>query len=58
MHTLKIPQNMLSLYVNKQLHLTHSSLTLHCHLHPLQAANCYCNSRLVVDEDDFMWMKK
>ena len=23
----------------------------HCQLHPLQAANCYRNSRLVVDED-------
>ena len=33
--------------------LTFSSLTLHCHLHPLQAANCCRNSRLVVDEDDF-----
>ena len=32
--------------------LTLSSLTLHCHLHPLQAANCCRNSRLVVDEDD------
>ena len=28
-----------------------------CHLHPLQAANCCCNSRLVVDGDDFMWFK-
>ena len=24
----------------------------YCHLHPLQAANCYRNSRLVVDEND------
>ena len=32
--------------------LTLSSLILHCHLHPLQAANCCRNSRLVVDEDD------
>ena len=24
----------------------------HCHLHPLQAANCCHNSRLVVDEAD------
>ena len=38
--------------------LTLSSLTLHCHLHPLQAANCYRNSRHVVDEDDYMWVKK
>ena len=30
--------------------LTLSILTLHCHLHPLQAANCCRNSRLVVDE--------
>ena len=29
-----------------------SSLNLHCHLHPLQAANCCRNSRLLVDEDD------
>ena len=28
-----------------------------CHLHPLQAANCCRNSRLVVDEDDLMWVK-
>ena len=27
-------------------------------LHPLQAKNCCRNSRLVVDEDDFMWFKK
>ena len=27
------------------------------HLHPLQAANCCRNSRLVVDEDDLMWFK-
>ena len=32
--------------------LTLSSLTLHCHLHPLQAAICCRKSRLVVDEDD------
>ena len=37
--------------------LTLSSLILHCHLHPLQAANCCRNSRLVVDEDDLMWVK-
>ena len=35
--------------------LTMSSLILHCH--PLQAANCCRNSRLVVDEDDLMWVK-
>ena len=28
-----------------------------CHLHPLQAANCCSNSRLVVDKDDLMWFK-
>ena len=28
----------------------------HCHLHPLQAANCCRNSRLVVDEDDMKWV--
>ena len=38
--------------------ITLSSLTLHCHLHPLQAANCCRNSRLVVDEDDLLWFKK
>ena len=26
-------------------------------VHPLQAANCCRNSRLVVDEDDLMWFK-
>ena len=30
----------------------------HCHLHPLQAANCCRNSRLVVDEDDLIWFEK
>ena len=38
--------------------LTLSSLTLHCHLHPLQAANCWRNSLLAVDEDDLMSVKK
>ena len=28
-----------------------------CHLHPLQAANCCRNSRLVVDIDDLKWVK-
>ena len=28
----------------------------HCHLHPLQAANCCRNSRLVVDEDVWKWV--
>ena len=32
--------------------LTLSSLNFHCRLHPLQAANCCRNSRIVVDEDD------
>ena len=27
------------------------------HLHPLQAANCCRNSRLIVDEDDIKWVK-
>ena len=35
--------------------LTPSSLN--CHLYPQQAANCCRNSRLVADEDDFMWFK-
>ena len=30
----------------------------HCHLHPLQAANCCRNSRLVVDEDDLTRVRK
>ena len=29
----------------------------HCHLHPLQAANCCRNSQLVMGEDDLMWVK-
>ena len=29
----------------------------HLHLHPLQAANCCRNSRLVVDEDDLKCVK-
>ena len=37
--------------------LTLSSLSLHCHLRPLQAANCCRNSRLVVDGDDLKWVK-
>ena len=43
------------------IHFTLSSLVLplfyHYHLHPLQAANCCRNYRLVVDEDDSMWFK-
>ena len=38
--------------------VTLSSLTLPLSSHPLQAANCCRNSRLVVDEDDLMWVKK
>ena len=30
----------------------------HCHLHQVQAANCYRNSRLAVDEDDLKWVAK
>ena len=29
----------------------------HCHLYPLQAANCCRNSRLVVNKDDLKWVK-
>ena len=29
----------------------------HCHHHPLQAANCCRNSRLVVDVDDLKWVE-
>ena len=38
--------------------LTLSSLTSPLSSHPLQAANCCRNSRLVVDEDDLMWVQK
>ena len=41
---------------NNTLDLTILNLNLHCHLHPLQAANCCRNSRLVVDEDDLKWV--
>ena len=34
-----------------------SILPLQCHLHPLQAANCCRNSRLVMDEDDLKWVQ-
>ena len=27
------------------------------HHHPLQATNCWRNSRLVVDDDDLKWVK-
>ena len=37
--------------------LTLSILNLCCHLHPLQAANCCRNSRLVVEEYDLKWVK-
>ena len=37
--------------------LTRSSLNLHSHLHPLQAANLCHNSRLVGDEDDLKWLE-
>ena len=30
---------------------------IHCHLHPLQAANCCRNSRFVVDDDDLKLFK-
>ena len=43
---------------NRKHYLTLSGLNLHCHLHPLQAANCCRNSRLAVDEDDLKWVKK
>ena len=28
----------------------------HCHLHPLEAANSCCDSRLIVDDDDLKWV--
>ena len=37
--------------------LTLSGLDLPLPSHPLQAANCCRNSRLVVDEDDLKWVK-
>ena len=33
-----------------------AALIYHCHLHPLQAANCCRNSRFKVDKDDLMWV--
>ena len=36
--------------------LTLSNLNLPLSPHPLQAANCCRNSRLVVDEDDLKWV--
>ena len=49
---------MISNFTDGDPKLTLSSLTSHCHLYPVQAANCCRNSRLVVDEDDLMWVKK
>ena len=49
---------MIILHLKLSLIITLSRLTLHCHIHPLQAANCCRNSQLAVDEDDFMWVKK
>ena len=37
--------------------LTLSSLSLPLSSHPLKAANCCRNSRLVEDEDELMWVK-
>ena len=31
-------------------------MNYYCHLHPLQAAKLYRNSRLVLDEDDLKWV--
>ena len=36
--------------------LTFQAWIYHSHLHPLQAANCCRNSRLVVDEGDLKWV--
>ena len=41
----------------KDIDLTLWSLNNHYHLHSQQAANCCRNSRLVVNEDDLMWIK-
>ena len=46
-----------SVFRDEKKALTLSSLTLHCHLHPVQAANCCRNYRLVVDENDLMGVK-
>ena len=59
----KLPTPLISINYAENIHkylsaLTLSILTLHCHLHTLQAANCCRNSRLVVDEDDLKWVKK
>ena len=40
-----------------RLHWPFQAWIYHCHIHPLQAANCCRNSRLVVDEDDLMWFQ-
>ena len=45
------------IYYTDLILLTFSSLDLPLSSHPLQAANCCRNSRLVVNEDDFMWFK-
>ena len=43
---------------DRSLVLTINSLRMyHSHFHPLQAANCCRNARLVVDENDMMWFK-
>ena len=46
---MKIPMKLVYQYMGI---LFYFSPTAH-HLHPLQVENCDCNSRLVVDEDDF-----
>ena len=55
---MKLAYQYMAIFINFPPTLTLSSLTLHCHLHPLQAANRCRNSRLVVDEHDLLWVKK
>ena len=48
---------MLKLFMIMTSFLTHSGLDLPLSSHPLQAANCCRNSRLIVDKDDLKWVK-
>ena len=59
-HIIKLKKNHRFFYDFRPGHvpLTLLILTLHCHLHLLQAANCCRNSRLVVDEDDLKSVEK
>ena len=47
-----------NVYCSRHLCLKSLSRINHCHLQPLQTANCCRNSRLVVNEDDLKGVKK